>query len=79
VLAQTGLKRFRQFRGPENVGKRMILMAAKWRKEVWRGDCFLCIDQKHSEMFWSQWEKVPILWLCGSHRLDDSAEIRIMR
>ena len=31
------------------------------------------MDQKHSKMFWRQWEKVPILGRCSPHRLDDNA------
>jgi hypothetical protein len=34
VVAHTGSKRFR---GQENVGKRMILMASKWGEAVWQG------------------------------------------
>src|ERR1035441_5465996 len=31
------------------------------------------MDQKHSKMFWRQWEKMPILGRCSPHRLDDNA------
>ncbi len=62
--------------GPENVGKRMILRAAKSGNGGWQADSSLGIDQKHSKMFWSQWETVPILGQCSPHRLDDNAEIR---
>jgi hypothetical protein len=35
------------------------------------------MDQKHSKMFWRQWEKVPILGRCSPHRLDDNAAIAL--